>query len=392
MRRHLRSTFDTLSHPTHFTNTLPFLQTPISTPTAKNAYSVKATLKRKAVKSASALGLITAALCLQSGLTTDAMAADTLTFGYQTGVDPTKVPQANGEYEKATGQHIVWKKFSSGPSVVAALASGSLQVADLGSSPLAAADSRGLPLVTFLVVGQIGSAEALVVRDGSGVTDPKQLEGKTIATPFVSTSHYSLLAALKHWGVDQQKVHIVNLQPAEIAAAWRRGVIDGAYVWAPALGQIEKTGKVLTDSSQVAQWGAPTFEVWVARKDYAKAHPEVLQELAQVSLNAFANYNHDPAAWNASSPQVADIARLTGASPADIPALLKGTTFPDREQQLSSHYLGGGTARAIKATSQFLYEQKSIPQVLDNYADYVDAQYVKNATATSSDHGETSGQ
>gem|GEM_PF-20054 len=391
MRWHSRYIVDTTSHPA-LTRAQPLLNTRTSTHTVKKACHPTSALKRKSVKSASALGLIAAALCLQGGFTTEASAAETLTFGYQTGVDPTKVPQANGEYEKATGQHIVWKKFSSGPSVVAALASGALQVADLGSSPLAAADSRGLPLVTFLVVGQIGSAEALVVRDGSGVTDPKQLEGKTIATPFVSTSHYSLLAALKHWGVDQNKVHIVNLQPAEIAAAWRRGVIDGAYVWAPALGQIEKTGKVLTDSAKVAQWGDPTFEVWVARKDYAEAHPDVLQKLAQVSLNAFSDYNRHPAAWNASSPQVADIARLTGASPADIPALLKGTTFPDRKQQLSSHYLGGGTARAIKATSQFLYEQKSIPQVLDNYNGYVDAQYVKNANSSSNDQGATSGQ
>lgn len=305
------------------------------------------------------------------------LAADTLTVGYQTGVDPTKVPQANGSYEKAIGQSISWKRFDSGPSVVAALASNSIQVADLGSSPLAAADSRKLPIETFLVIGQIGTAEALVVREGSGISSPQQLAGKTIATPFVSTSHYSLLAALKHWGVDEKKVRIINLQPAAISAAWKRGAIDGAYVWAPALGEIEKNGKVLTDSSQVAEWGAPTFEVWVARKDYAEAHPEVLQKLAQVSLNAFADYNKNPSAWNEKSPQVAAIARLTGASPEDVPALLKGTTFPDQNTQLSAQFLGGGTAKAIKATSQFLYDQKRIPQVLDDYSPYVNAQYVR---------------
>lgn len=94
-----------------------------------------------------------------------------------------------------------------------------------------------------------------MVRNGSHIDAPKDLIGKTIATPFVSTSHYSLLGALKHWGLDTKQVKVVNLQPAEIAAAWKRGDIDGAFVWSPALGEIRKTGKTLTDAAQVAQWG-----------------------------------------------------------------------------------------------------------------------------------------
>ncbi len=61
--------------------------------------------------------------------------------------------------------------------------------------------------------------------------------------PFVSTTHYSLLAALKHEGVDPKSVEILNLRPPEIAAAWERGDIDAAYVWDPALGQIRTSGQ-----------------------------------------------------------------------------------------------------------------------------------------------------
>lgn len=31
---------------------------------------------------------------------------------------------------------------------------------------------------------------------------------------------------------------------------------------APAVNALEKDGKVLTDSEQVGQWGAPTLDVW----------------------------------------------------------------------------------------------------------------------------------
>ena len=304
-----------------------------------------------------------------------AHAAD-LTVGYQTGIDPSKVPQADGLYEKTTGQVIDWRRFNSGPEVVAAIASGDVQIGNLGSSPLAAAASRNVPIVTFLVAAQINAAEALVVRNGSGIDKPQDLIGKTIATPFVSTSHYSLLGALKHWGLSTSQVKVVNLQPAQIAAAWKRGDIDGAFVWSPALGEIRKNGKTLTDAAQVGQWGAPTFEVWVARKDYAEKNPEVIAQFAKVTLDAFADYAANKATWTAESVPVQKIAKLTGANAADIPELLAGSTFPDAQAQKSSALLDGGTAKAIGETARFLKEQGKVETVLPDYGPYVSAKFI----------------
>jgi len=277
-----------------------------------------------------------------------------ITLGYQTGIDPTKVPQADGTYEKAIGEKLDWRRFNSGAEVVAAIASGDVQLGNLGSSPLAAATSRGRPIVAFIVTAQINAAEALVVRNGSKIEKPEDLVGKTIATPFVSTSHYSLLGALKHWNIDPSKVKIVNLNPSEIAAAWRRGDIDGAFVWSPALGEIKKNGKVLTDAAEVGKWGAPTFEVWVARKDFAEKHPEVLAKFARVTLDSFADYNAHKAQWSADSEQAKKIARLTGASPEDVPELLAGSAFPETQAQLSSALLGGVYAQDIAGTAAWL--------------------------------------
>jgi taurine transport system substrate-binding protein len=317
-----------------------------------------------------------AGLAMALATTLPAMAADTLQIGYQTGIDPSKVPQADGAYEKAIGEKIEWRRFNSGPEVVTALASGDLQIGNLGSSPLAAAASRKLPIVAFIVSAQINSAEALVVRNGSGIDDPQQLVGKTIATPFVSTSHYSLLGALKHWGLEG-KVKVINLQPAEIAAAWKRGDIDGAFVWSPALGEIRKTGKTLTDAAQVGQWGAPTFEVWVARKDYADKHPQVIAQFARVTLAAYADYAAHKDSWTATSPAVEKIARLTGANAADVPELLAGSTYPDAQAQRSADLLQGGTAQAVAQTARFLQEQGKVDAVLPDYTPYVSAKYVE---------------
>ena len=303
--------------------------------------------------------------------------AANLTIGYQTGIDPSKVPQADGLYEQAIGEKIDWRRFNSGPEVITAIASGDVQIGNLGSSPLAAAASRNLPIVAFIVSAQINSSEALVVRNGSQIDAPKDLIGKTIATPFVSTSHYSLLGALKHWGLDTRQVKVVNLQPAQIAAAWKRGDIDGAFVWSPALGEIRKTGKTLTDATEVGQWGAPTFEVWVVRKDFAEKHPEVVAKFAKITLDSFADYAANKSSWTVDSAPVQKIARLTGANAADIPELLEGSTFPDAQAQRTDALLNGGTAKAIGETAKFLKEQGKVETVLPDYSAYVTGKFIK---------------
>src|SRR5579871_6410576 len=125
-----------------------------------------------------------------AGLAWQAQAsADTIRIGYQNEPDPSHAAIVGGAYEKATGDKIEWRKFDSGASVVAALASNAIDIGYAGSSPLAAGVTQGAPLETFLIAGLIGKAEGLVARNGSGINDVTDLAGKKVATPFVSTSH-----------------------------------------------------------------------------------------------------------------------------------------------------------------------------------------------------------
>jgi taurine transport system substrate-binding protein len=147
-----------------------------------------------------ALSLATASFFAQA-------ASSDVTVAYQTNVDPAKVAQADGAYEKATDAKINWRKFDNGADIIAAIASGDVQIGYLGSSPLTAAITRNVPVETFLIATQIGGSEALVARNGSGINGPQDLVGKKVAVPFVSTGHYSLLAALKHWNIDPCEGH-----------------------------------------------------------------------------------------------------------------------------------------------------------------------------------------
>lgn len=321
----------------------------------------------------------TTGLLLTLTLTMQSANADVV-VGYQTGADPTKVAIANGDYEKAIGEKVVWKRFNSGPAILAALASKSIDIAYVGSTPVASAISQGLPLSVFLVNTLNNTNEELVARNSSGITSPQSLVGKTIATTFVSTSHYSLLNALHHWGIANSKVKLVNLDPANIAAAWKRGDIDAAFTWDPALSEIKQSGHVITSAGQVGKWGAPTLDVWTTLQSYANTHPKVLEAFTAATLQSFSNYYQHQNEWTAQSPQITDISKLTGASPNDIPQQLKAGHYPDLAEQASPSLLGGGVAHALKSTAEFLYQQKSIPQVKHDYSAYVTTRYLPAKT------------
>jgi len=309
--------------------------------------------------------------------------AETIRIGYQNEPDPSHAAIVGGAYEKATGDKIEWRKFDSGASVVAALASNAIDIGYAGSSPLAAGVTQGARLETFLIAGLIGKAEGLVARNGSGIKVVTDLVGKKVATPFVSTSHYSLLFALKHAGVDPTTVHILNLQPPEIAAAFARGDIDAAYVWDPVLAKASENGKILIDSAGVAKLGGPTFVAWAARKDFAAKHPDVVKAFTQVTLDSYADFRKHPDAYKAGAPKAKTIADFNGAKVEEIFDEIDGAYYPLAAEQASDAYLGKGTADAFAATAGFLKEQKKVDRVLPSYLGAVTTEFVKTGAPAS---------
>ncbi|KVW29987.1 taurine ABC transporter substrate-binding protein [Burkholderia ubonensis] len=305
-------------------------------------------------------------------------------IAYQDMVVPWRYAQASGEVEKATGYKVTFRKLDSGADVIRALASGSVQLGEAGSSPIAAGLSQGLDISLFWVLDNINDAEALVARNGSGVTSVAALKGKKIGVPFVSTSHFHTLVALQAAGVNPNDVKIVNLRPPEVAAAWARGDIDATYIWDPVLAKVKQSGTVLTTSGRVAkESGKATFDGFVVSRKFAREHPEFVTRFVKVLAAADADYRAHAAAWKAGTPQVAAVAKVSGANAQDVPASLALYAFPTPAEQASPTWLGGGAqsgaAKSLAATAAFLKSQGTIQTVLADYSVGVDPQFVQKA-------------
>lgn len=330
------------------------------------------------------LAAVAGALLL-TGIVGVAQAADkTVVVGYQTDALPSSVGIANGDYEKATGYKIDFRRFNSGAEIFAAIASGDVQVGYVGSSPYAAATSRGLSVKAFYLASISGTDEALVVRNGSGINGLADLKGKKLAAAPVSTDHYQLLALIKSLGLTEKDVTVLAIPQPDIVAAYNRGDIDGGFVWDPALSELKKNGKVLVTSKDVADKGAPTFSAWVATADFAKNNPKFLKKFAGVIEKYDTSFQKDKAAWGPTSENAKTLAKLLGGTPADQAAGILNLTLLPVKVQVSEAWLGGGeksgVAKILKDTAAFLKEQKKISDVLPSYASFVTTEAIAPVT------------
>lgn len=287
----------------------------------------------------------------------------TIRIGYQTFPSGDLIVKNSRWLEEALPDYnIKWTKFDSGADVNTAFIANELDFGALGSSPVARGLSAPLniPYKVAFVLDVAGDNEALVARNGSGIDTIAQLKGKRVATPFASTAHYSLLAALAQNGLSPSDVQLVDLQPQAILAAWDRGDIDAAYTWLPTLDDLRESGKDLITSRQLAKDGKPTLDLGVVSDEFAAAHPEVVDTWRQQEARALTLIHDDPAA--AAKAVAAEI----GLSPEETEGQIKQGVFLTPEEVASAKWLGGdgkpgNIANNLQSASQFLADQKQIP-------------------------------
>lgn len=290
-------------------------------------------------------------------------------------VNPDLVARKEKYYEKQLGIKVKIVKFDSGKDVNTALAAGSIDASELGSNPTALGIGNGLNYDVIYIGDIIGSAESLVVKNNANVNSVSQLKGKKIAVPFASTSHYSLLNALKQAGLKESDVKLLDLEPNYIHAAWKRGDIDAAYVWYPVLNNLVKDGKILTGSDKLAKQGIITADLVVARRDFAKSNKNLVVRYIKAL-----NQANDLDQKN-KEQSIKDISEILNISESDAKFQRNGFEWIDGKKQLSKEYLGENIANVLKNTADFLKEQGSIKKspTLKEYKDHVQTKYLKEA-------------
>ena len=253
--------------------------------------------------------------------------------------------------------NISWSQFASGGDVVQAFGANSVDLGLVGSSPAAKAVSAplNLPVQVIWIYEVIGEAESLVVRDET-IKGPADLRDKTVAVPFGSTAHYSLLSALAKAGLRPGvDVKLINLAPDAIPAAWQGDQIDAAWVWNPVLGELEKAGgKRVFSSADTAKAGNPTFDLAIAATDFIGKNPGFIEQWTKAQNWAVTMIHDDPTAASQS------MAIAMGMAPDQVSDQLSGYEYLAASDQADQQWLGGKLGDDLSATAKFLLSQGAI--------------------------------
>lgn len=209
-----------------------------------------------------------------------------------------------------------------------------------------------MPYTLIWIHNVIGDNEALVARASAGIGTTADLAGKAVATPFGSTTHYTLLAALQAAGLSTRNVTLLDMKPQDIAAAWARGDIDAAYVWEPTLSLLlESGGHVLVSSADLVERGVVTGDLGVVRTDFLQRYPHVVEAYLRAQMRAVEMIRADlPAAAGI----VGDLFDLPADEVADQ---MQKLVFLDGCAQAGSGWLGRDMAAVIADTARFLHDQ-----------------------------------
>ena len=158
-------------------------------------------------------------------------------------------------------------------------------------------------------------------------------------------------------------VQVLNMRPPEIAAAWERGDIDATFVWDPVLAKIKANGKVhRSPPATSARRARPTFDGIVVNASGPRRTRTSWSPVRQGARRADEAYKANPAKpGRPDSPQVKAIAAKIGGERRRTSApRCKLYSFPShgsRSRRLARRRQGGGAAKAMAGTADFLKEQ-----------------------------------
>lgn len=287
---------------------------------------------------------------------------------------PNQVAQLDETYEEALGVDVNWVSFDTGVAMSAAMASGDVQIAfSQGLVPFANAVSTGLPLQMVGIAVSYAENDNCVAASSANVTaeNAVELEGQKVAVPIGTVAHYKMLREMEHLGVDSNTFELVNLSPADGAAALERGDVAMACGWGGGLRRMMEHGNILMTGAEMEEIGVKVFDVITVTDDFAENHPDLVTAFLQVTEDANNAYRADPSA------DIETIAQAAGMDVEATEATLATFSFPTAEEQLSDTWMGGTVQQFTKEVADFFVAQGELDSALDDYGSVINTSFLE---------------
>jgi NitT/TauT family transport system substrate-binding protein len=274
-----------------------------------------------------------------AALAAPAIAADAplITLRIGTSPDHDVVPILLG------AQHGIFRKYgldpivqrmNSGSAVIPGVIGGSLEIGKSSTFGLVLAQAKGFPIM-LEAVSSFYSADApnngFVVAKTAAITSPRDLNGKTIASPALGDLSSIVTAAwIDQNGGDSKTVKYVELPTTLAAASIVSARVDGALILDPILESAITTGgcRILGHPYDIVAkyWDA---SLWFCLRSYAEQNADVMTRFRAALRESivYAQAHHDEV--------VTAVSKFTGMDPSAVASMPLdiGTTLAPQDVQ-----------------------------------------------------------
>lgn len=289
---------------------------------------------------------------------------------------PAHYGQTSGAYDEVLGAETQWMAYNSSNAMFAALETGDIQIAlSEGLVPFLVVATAGLDFkIVDIAVSYPANENCFAHPDlqfsagNAGV-----LNNATVALAVGTTAHFNLNLTLTNFGIDPEGVELLNMTPAQAAAALTQGKVDIACGWGPALTTLQEFGTALLGPEQKTEIGIKNYDVIVIRSNFGTENPEVVAKFLKVT-------NELNAAFTANAARmIPNIAKPLDMFEDTVKASMQGFEFPSITEKLGENWLGGGVQTHLKQLADFFVLQGTMNETLGSYANTVDATYLRTA-------------
>ncbi|MEP6960344.1 MAG: ABC transporter substrate-binding protein [Nitrospirota bacterium] len=181
-----------------------------------------------------------------------------------------------------TGVKIEWYVYNAGPSAMEAILADSIDLTYVGPSPTLNAYAKSGGEEVRILAGAAAGGAALVVQPDSGLTQPTDFRGKTIATPQLgNTQDVACRAWLANGGLKITQTggdaFIVPTTNPDQLSLFQQKKLDAVWTVEPWVSRLEREagGKVLVEQSR------ESITVLVSSVKFIKTKRELARKFAQ---------------------------------------------------------------------------------------------------------------
>ncbi len=318
--------------------------------------------------------VLTAAMVMVSA--TGIVRADTpdeITVAYfQEWPTANQVAQAERWYDKEMGVAVKWRAFDTGVAMAEAMQAGEVQISySMGFVPFLVGVSAGNPMKAVGVAVSYSQNDNCVIHNKAAIdkANAHELEGKKVAVAFGTVTHYKLLRVLDALAVDATKVDMIDMVSTEAGKALAAREVTMACGWGGPLRRMYGHGKLLMTAEEQERLGIRVFDVIAVTNDLIDKHPDLVTKFLDVTDQATVYLRRKP---DKAKPIIAEAA---GMGLKDSNIVLSLFKFPEREDQLSARWMGGGVQAFMQEAAAFFVKQGQMPKALDDYGTTVDSSF-----------------